>query len=73
MLANLPAAMPPPGVVANPVDPYSNGPTLIVVGSILTAIMLAFIFVRIYTKAKIVGKFTPDDCKQFALLDWTGK
>ena len=61
-LADIPAAPPPPGVIPNYVNPYSEGPVLIIVGSIFVAIMLLFVSVRIYTKVKIVGKSSPDDC-----------
>ncbi|CAD6591540.1 MAG: hypothetical protein ASARMPREDX12_005214 [Alectoria sarmentosa] len=60
-LADIPAAPPPPGVIPNYVNPYSEGPVLIIVGSIFVAIMLLFVSVRIYTKVKIVGKSSPDD------------
>ena len=46
----------------NSVNPYSEAPLLIIVGSIFVAIMLLFVSVRIYTKTKIVGKSSPDDC-----------
>lgn len=61
-LADVPAAPPPPGVIPNYVNPYSEGSVLIIVGSIFVAIMLLFVSVRIYTKVKIVGKSSPDDC-----------
>ncbi|KAL8762522.1 MAG: hypothetical protein Q9184_001482 [Pyrenodesmia sp. 2 TL-2023] len=60
-LEGVPAAKPPPGVVPNYVDPQSSGPRLIAVGCILVALMLLFVATRIYTKAKIVKKFSPDD------------
>lgn len=59
----MPAGKPPPGVIPNPINPYSNGPTLIAVGSVLVALMLVCVSVRVYAKFKIVGKLTPDDCK----------
>ena len=62
-LEGVPAALPPPGVVPSHVDPYSDGPVLIIVGSILVAVMLLFVSVRIYTKVKIVRKSSPDDCE----------
>ena len=62
-LAGIPAAKPPAGVTPNHKNPYSDGPVLIIVGSVLVAVMLLFVCVRIYTKVKIVGKSSPDDCK----------
>ena len=62
-LAITPAGSPPSGVLPNLVNPYSNGPTLIAVGSVLVGLMLVFVAVRIYTKISIVGKSSPDDCE----------
>lgn len=61
-LADVPAALPPPGVRPNYVNPHSEAPLLIIMGSIFVAIMLLFVSVRIYTKIKVVGKSSPDDC-----------
>ena len=66
-IAQMPAALPPPGVKPNPVDPYTTGPIAIVICSILLFIMLVFVSIRLYVKLKIVRKFTPDDCKYFGL------
>ena len=63
VLAVTPAGKPPPGVIPNFTNPPSNGHILIEVGSVLVALMLVFVGVRMYTKLKIVGKTTPDDCK----------
>lgn len=62
-LAMTPAGIPPPGVIPNLINPHSNGPILIGVGSVLVALMTVFVAVRGYTKFKIVGKSTPDDCE----------
>lgn len=59
---------PPPGVVPNLVNPHSQGPTLIVVGSILISIMTVFVLVRGYTKYHIVRKASWDDCQSHLLL-----
>ena len=63
VIQGLPAAKPPVGVVPNLVDPGSEGPILIAVGSVLVAIMLLFVAVRIYTKFTIVRRSSPDDCQ----------
>ena len=61
-LAGVPAAQPAYFFIPNHVNPHSSGPVLIGVGSVLLGIMLSFVGIRIYTKSKIVKKFSPDDC-----------
>lgn len=63
-LANTPAGKPPPGVIPNHAHPYTDGPTLVAVGGIFTALALLFVSARIYTKVRLVGKWSPDDSKQ---------
>lgn len=60
-LAGLPAGKAPPGVIPNFANPYTDGPTLIAVGGVFTALALIFVAVRIYTKLRLVGKWSPDD------------
>ncbi len=60
-LVNIPAAKPPPGVMPDHIHPHTDAPTFIAVSTVLMAIMLAFVAVRIYTKTRIVGKYSPDD------------
>lgn len=62
-LTGIPAAKPPPSVVPNHVNPSSSGYRLITIGSILLAIMLLCVYMRIYTKIKIVKKTSSDDCE----------
>ena len=62
LLATFPALFPPDGVTPNFVDPYTRGPVITIVGSILVAIMMIFVFVRIYAKACINRKAHWDDC-----------
>ena len=62
-LASLPAGKPPPGVQQNLTDPSTEGPVLIGVGGAFTLLALLFVTARIYTKVKIIGKWTPDDSK----------
>lgn len=63
LLANYPAMLPPDGVTSNFVDPYTRGPVITIVGSILIAIMMIFVVVRIYTKTCINRKLHWDDCQ----------
>ena len=61
--AGIPAAKPPPGVIPNYAHPYTDGPLLVAVGGVFTALALLFTSTRIYTKLKLVGKWSPDDSK----------
>lgn len=70
---------PPPGVTPNFDNPTNIGPPLLGVGAVFVAIMFVFLAIRIYVKAKIVRKSSPDDCKscrsdghilEFGLTDW---
>ena len=61
-LANEPALAPPPGVVPNFVNPYNQGPILLVIGSILIVLMAVLVSVRAYTKIYIQRKLAWDDC-----------
>ncbi|MCJ1254826.1 hypothetical protein MMC24_002642 [Lignoscripta atroalba] len=60
-LAGLPAQAPPPGVVPNFIDPYSRGPMLVIVSSILIGLMVLFVAARLYTKLRINRKLKWDD------------
>ena len=62
LFANVPALKPPPGVTSNFENPLSQGPVLVVVGSILNALMIVFVLARAYTKIYIIRKATWDDC-----------
>ena len=62
VLASIPAAKPPPGVVPNYKNPSSDGPILIIVGSVFIFIMLASVGARIFTKVRITRRSSPDDC-----------
>lgn len=64
-LALIPAANPLPGVIPNFVGPHSDGPIIFIVGSILVAIMLLLLGVRLYTKLFITRKRTWDDYELF--------
>ncbi|KAA6410958.1 MAG: hypothetical protein FRX48_05269 [Lasallia pustulata] len=56
-----PAMPPPPGVNPNFVDPHSQGPTLIIGGSIMITLMTLFVLARGYTKYHIIRKASWDD------------
>ena len=55
-LHNIPAAKPPPGVIVNRAHPATDGPIATIVGSIMLTLMVSFVGVRIYTKAKSAKK-----------------
>ena len=61
----LPALQPPPGVVPNFTDPKNKGPTLIIVGAILLAIVVILLANRAYTKIHIVRRASWDDLTAF--------
>ncbi len=67
-LAHIPAGVPPPGVIPNLVNPYSEGYILITVGTIMMGIMFVFVAMRLFVRLKIQRKFTPDDCEYLALM-----
>lgn len=58
-----PAGTPPPGIIPNLVNPSTQGPTMIIVGSILLFFMLVFASMRFFTKLCIVRRTTLDDCE----------
>lgn len=61
--SDTPAATPPPGVTPNFLDPYSKGPLLVGVGSVLLFLMLLSFGARIFTKYHIIMKRSWDDCE----------
>ena len=63
VLAILPAATPPPGVLANFIDPPTRVPVLLGLGSTFLLIALLCYTVRIYTKVAIVKSWKWDDGK----------
>ncbi|KAF1996574.1 hypothetical protein P154DRAFT_498471 [Amniculicola lignicola CBS 123094] len=56
-----PAAVPPPGVVPNLVNPVSRAHATIIFNAVFTAFMLVFVVMRMYTKAFVVKQFGWDD------------
>ncbi|KAH8889142.1 hypothetical protein GQ53DRAFT_723925 [Thozetella sp. PMI_491] len=67
-LAAIPAAVPPPGVQSNLIDPPSKGPVLIIVGAVFVGIMMIFSGMRFYFKAIVRRKMTPDDWTTLAAV-----
>ena len=62
-LANYVSLRPPDGLIPNFVDPYTRGPVILIVGSILIALMMIFVLVRVYIKTCINRKVHWDDCQ----------
>lgn len=60
-LRQYPASAPPPGITPNFGHPENRGPVLIAVGGLMIALMTILLAIRIYTKARIVRKFSWDD------------
>lgn len=56
-----PALKPPPGVLPNFMNPEEKGPTLVIVGAILMALILIALANRAYTKLCIVQKVSWND------------
>lgn len=56
-----PALKPPPGVIPNFLHPEEKGPTLVIVGAILLALVVIALANRAYTKLCIVQKVSWDD------------
>ena len=60
-LRQYPAAVPPTGVTPNFAHPESRGSRLVIVGGLMVALMTLFLASRVYTKAKIIRRFSWDD------------
>ena len=56
-----PALPPPPGVIPNFKNPEYHGPTLVIVGAVLLALVVLALANRAYTKIWIVRKASWDD------------
>jgi hypothetical protein len=60
-LSEIPALQPPPGVRPNFIDPESQAPGMMIANGIITAVMLVFVLLRLYTKAFLTkGLFWED-------------
>ena len=61
VLEGMPAMAPPPGVKSNLVNPESIAYRQTIATSVLLAIMMLFVFNRIYVKVWLVRKMSWDD------------
>jgi len=57
-----PFSPPPPGVVPNFVNPHTTGQQLITTASVFLAMMIVAVLVRTYSKLRLMGEVTWDDC-----------
>ena len=60
-MSEQPFLPPPRGIVPNYTNPHSIGQSLTITCSIFLVIMIVFVMIRIYTKSRIMRKFTWDD------------
>jgi hypothetical protein len=63
LLATIPAASPPPGIVPNFDHPPSRSNLLLGLTSVFLSLAVISYFIRMYTKIKILRKVSWDDCK----------
>ena len=63
LLATFPALSPPAGVKSNFVDPESRAGTFRAVAYTSLSIMMVFLLLRIYTRARVNRMFGADDCE----------
>jgi hypothetical protein len=63
LLATLPAAAPPPGVIPNFDHPPSRSNLLLGLTTAFLVLAVISYFIRMYTKIRILRKVTWDDCK----------
>ena len=60
-LSQMPALEPPPGVKPNFTNPESRAPDVLLTTGIITALMLIFVLLRLYTKAVVLKSFGWED------------
>ncbi|MCJ1320752.1 hypothetical protein MMC15_006093 [Xylographa vitiligo] len=60
-LDNIPAGLPPPGIIPNLVNPSQQGPTIVALDGIFVALMLVMVLIRIYVRARVVKIWGWDD------------
>jgi hypothetical protein len=65
---HVPLSPPTPPQVSNFVNPATLAPTIIAISTICLAVMIPFVIIRIYSKARIVKALWWDD-GQFIKLD----
>jgi hypothetical protein len=63
ILAQIAIGIPPNGTKSNFIDPPNSGNAMIVLGAVLLPVMGVFFAIRLYTKARIIRKYSWDDCK----------
>lgn len=62
-LSKIPALSPPPGIVSNFVNPVNRANITIIPCAGIVAVMILFVFLRMYTKMYITHSIGWDDCK----------
>ena len=67
-LAQIPAGVPPPGVIPNLVNPPNAGNYIIIANSVLMVIMIIFVALRFYVVFRIKRKMGADDWTVIAAL-----
>lgn len=67
-LSKIPALDPPPGIMPNFLDPVSRANITVIPCAGIVAVMILFVFLRMYTKIYITHSTGWDDCKT-KLLD----
>ena len=60
-LSQLPALMPPFGVIPNFIDPYTRGPMLLALSAVAIGFMYFFLAVRFYSEIHIKHEWIWDD------------
>ena len=67
-LSKIPALDPPPGITSNFLDPVNRANITVIPCAGIVAVMILFVFLRMYTKIYITHSTGWDDCK-ITLLD----
>jgi len=62
-LYNMPAGVPPPGVIPNFIDPPSLKGELLIINVVFTTLMMIFVTVRLISRGFISKQIGIDDCK----------
>ena len=66
--SNFPGMLPPPGVIPNFDNPYSQGHIYTTVATTIMVAMYILVTCRLYTKHFIVRKLNWDDCKKIKAI-----
>ena len=62
-LDQLPAAVPPPGITPNLVNPYTQASTVFITIGVTVGLVAPAVTIRIFTKAFIIRTVNLEDCK----------